>query len=195
MAAPFAIAILAGGAATRLQGRDKGLEPLLGRPLVAWIVEAAAAMTAAPALIVANRHLDDYAKYAPTIADVAGGYRGPLAGIAAALAACESPWLMTLPVDCPQPPHDLAARLLASAQAASVRAIVAHDGARRQPLFAIYRRELAASAAAAVALGQGVWQWQNAVGAIELDFSDRRAQFQNLNTPEDFVAYVAEQSP
>lgn len=192
MRAALTIAILAGGAATRLQGRDKGLEPLSGRPLVAWAIEAVSAMAAAPILIIANRNPEAYAKFAATIRDDLADFRGPLAGIAAALAACETPWLMTLPVDCPQPPRDLAARLLDAVRVDSAKAAVAHDGERRQPLFAIYRRGLASDAAAAATQGQGVWQWQQAIGARELDFADRRAQFRNLNTPEDFAAYAAE---
>jgi molybdopterin-guanine dinucleotide biosynthesis protein A len=149
-------------------------------------------LAAGELLIVANRHRDAYAKYARTIPDVTPGFRGPLAGIAAALAACATPWLLTVSVDCPTPPPDLAARLLDAALAHDGDAFVAHDGERRQPLFALYRRELAASAADGVAAGQGVWQWQQAIGARELDFGDRRAQFRNLNTPEDFAAHAAE---
>lgn len=193
-ATPLTIAILAGGAATRLGGRDKGLEPLLGRPLIAWSLDAVSAMAPAAALIVANRHLDDYATFADTIRDAVPGHSGPLAGIAAALAVCETPWLLTLPVDCPDPPHDLAARLLASVVESSCDAVVAHDGERRQPLFALYRRELAEAASAAAAKGQGPWGWQDAIGARELDFADRRAQFRNLNLPEDFAAYAAERA-
>ena len=203
------IAILAGGAATRLGGRDKGLELLLGRPLVAWSLDAASAMAPAAVLVIANRHLDDYAKYAPTIRDAVrthpdctqamaecvdarqARYSGPLAGVATALAACATPWLLTLPVDCPDPPRELATRLSAFAAEASCDAVVAHDGERRQPLFALYRRELAVSAAAAAARGQGPYGWQDAIGARELDFADRRAQFRNLNTPEDFAAHAA----
>lgn len=229
---PLTIAILAGGAATRLGGRDKGLEPLLGRPLVAWSLDAAAAMAPESVLIVANRHPDEYARYGRTIHDAvpgsgdsviparAGihpgppstaqwlpasarttargaahhGYSGPLAGVATALAACTTPWLLTLPVDCPDPPRDLAARLLAFATNAACEAVVAHDGARRQPLFALYRRELAESATAAATRGLGPSGWQDAIAARELDFADRRAQFRNLNTSEDFVAYAAERA-
>jgi molybdenum cofactor guanylyltransferase len=193
-AASITIAILAGGAATRLGGRDKGLELLGDRPLIAWVLSAIARMEAAPTnsnlLIVANRHLEAYSRYAATISDSTPGYRGPLAGIASALAACTTARLLTVPVDCPEPPHDLASRLSHEMQASAAEAVVAHDGERRQPLFAIYRRELAAAAAAAVAAGQGVWSWQGSVGARELDFSDRRRQFHNLNTPADFATYA-----
>ncbi|MET0226809.1 MAG: molybdenum cofactor guanylyltransferase MobA [Dokdonella sp.] len=195
-AASTTVAILAGGAATRLDGRDKGLQALGGRPLIGWVVDALAAMRSdvpfAGILIVANRHLREYAHYAITIRDDADGFRGPLAGVAAALRVCSSPWLLTLPVDCPRPPSDLHGRLSDAARHGDDGAVVAHDGARRQPLFALYRRELAGSAAAAVEAGQGVWQWQTSIGARELDFSDRHRQFQNLNTPQEFAAYAAE---
>ncbi|HEY0180368.1 MAG TPA: molybdenum cofactor guanylyltransferase MobA [Dokdonella sp.] len=187
--APLTAAILAGGAATRLGGRDKGLEPLDGRPLVAWVLDAVAAQADA-VIVVANRHAETYARYARTVGDLVAGFRGPLAGVAAALAACATPWLLTVPVDCPDPPRDLAARLRAHADALGAHAVVAHDGERRQPLFALYRRGLAASAAAAVEAELGVRHWQDALGAVELDFSDRRRQFENLNTAEEFAAHV-----
>ncbi len=192
-ATSITIAILAGGAASRLDGRDKGLELLHGRPLIAWEIEAIERMGFVgqdSVMIVANRHMDEYSRHATTIRDDTPGFRGPLAGIASALKFCTTSWLMTVPVDCPRPPLDLAARLFQAAQGNTADAFVAHDGERRQPLFAIYRRELATSAANAVAVGQGVWSWQDAVAARELDFSDCRRQFLNLNTYEEFAAYV-----
>jgi molybdenum cofactor guanylyltransferase len=199
MRAPgLTVAILAGGEASRLGGRDKGLELLAGRPLIAWSVEFCrthiAGKTQAEGelalVIVANRHLDEYASHARVLTDMASGFRGPLAGVAAALDDCATPLLLTMPVDCPEPPDDLAARLLAAMNAGNATAVVAHDGERRQPLFALYRRDLSARAAAAAAAGQGVWQWQDAIGAREVDFADRRQQFHNLNTPEEFAAYA-----
>ena len=193
MDASLTFAILAGGAATRLGGRDKGLEPIDGRPLVAWVIGAIAAMQADPkVLIVANRHHEAYARHASTISDAEPGFHGPLAGIAAALDHCETEWLLTLPVDCPAPPHTLATRLLQRGRAGGHAAVVAHDGERRQPMFAIYRRELTVAAKTALAAGHGVWRWQDAIDASELDFSDCRQQFHNLNTAADFAAHVAE---
>ena len=152
--------------------------------------DAAPAVGNAEVLIVANRHVDEYALHAPTTSDEVAGFRGPLAGVAAALRVCTTPWLLTLPVDCPEPPVDLARRLVDCALQSGASCVVVHDGERRQPLFAVYRRELASSAAAAIAAGQGVWQWQESIGARELDFAGQRRQFQNLNTPEDFAAYA-----
>lgn len=192
--APFTVAVLAGGAGARVGGQDKGLRRFNGRPLIAWVVDqlresGAARMTQPPILIVANRNIDRYATFAPTISDSRSGFAGPLAGIAAGLAACTTPWLLTVPVDCPCPPLNLASCLLDNAASRATNSLVAHDGKQRQPLFALYRSELAASAAAAVAAGQGVWQWQESLEAIEVDFSAERAQFVNLNTPGDFSGY------
>jgi molybdopterin-guanine dinucleotide biosynthesis protein A len=39
-------------------------------------------------------------------------------------------------------------------------------------------------------MGQGVREWQDGIGAAEVDFADRRQQFHNLNTPEEFAAYA-----
>ncbi|HEY6984771.1 MAG TPA: molybdenum cofactor guanylyltransferase MobA [Rhodanobacteraceae bacterium] len=191
------VAILAGGAATRLGGRDKGLEPLGGRPLIEWVIEYCAMhlgittpFESTELLIIANRHLPEYARYAPTYRDLAIGFHGPLAGVASALAHASAPHVLTLPVDSPRPPENLASRLLTAMDQHGASAAFAHDGERRQPLFALYRRELADAADAAAAQGQGVWEWQDAIGAIGVDFADCRQQFHNLNTPEDFSAYA-----
>ena len=200
MTAPtLTVAILAGGAGQRLGGRDKGFELLGERPLIAWLLDycakhiaqrdEAGASATPEILIIANRNIDAYARYAPVRSDAQRGFRGPLAGIASALAAASAPRVLTLPVDCPLPPADLAVRLGAAFDEGAP-AVVAHDGERRQPLFAIYRRDLAASAAQAAAAGEGVQAWQSAIGAIEVDFADRKQQFHNLNTPEDFLAYA-----
>lgn len=190
MDTPLTVAILAGGAATRLGGRDKGLEPLLGRPLIEPIVATWRARIGDAALIiVANRNLEIYARYAPVVSDATADFRGPLAGVAAALGRSATPLLLTAPVDCPDPPEDLVPRLRAAIEADGAACVVAHDGERRQPLFALYRGDLAQSAAAAAKEGQGVRQWQDAIGARDIDFSDRRRQFHNLNTPADFADY------
>jgi len=178
--ATITAAILAGGAGTRLGGRDKGLEALAGKPVVAHVAEALRGQ-AGRLLICANRNRERYVEFAPVCADVTVGFHGPLAGIAAALAACTTQWLLTVPVDCPHPPNDLGERLWAGAGVA--RASVAR-GARREPLFALYRRELAAAAAIALGRDEPVWRWQQQIGVIEVDFADET--FVNLNTSDDF---------
>lgn len=183
--------VLAGGAGSRLDGRDKGLQPLAGRTLIEHVV-ASLGGSAATLLVSANRNPQRYAAFGRVIADDAtdDAYRGPLAGIAAALAACRTPWLLTLPVDCPWPPRDLLARLARGVGAAPLA--VAYDGAQVQPLFALYSSALAAAAAAALRSDAPVWRWQQDLGAVRVDFSDCAGAFDNLNTAQDFARWEQE---
>ena len=138
-------------------------------------------------LIIANRNREIYSAYATTLEDAADCGSGPLAGVATALGASNSPWLLTLPVDCPDPPCELLQRLLwASGSAACA---VAYDGTRRQPLFALYRHGLAESAKNAAHAGLGPQTWQDQIATVDVDFQDRREHFANLNTSLDFLAW------
>ena len=181
-------AILAGGAASRLGGLDKGFHPLKNRLLIEWVVEAIKQSSTGPILIVANRNVSSYAQFAPTLTDVGPGHAGPLAGVCAVLAACRTPWLFTVPVDCVRPPPGLLQELLESANRHGVRAVVAHDGHRRQPLFALYSCELASNCAAGLAAGQGVSRWQDSIGIVEVGLANPQSDWVNLNSPEDFAA-------
>ena len=181
-------AILAGGEGARVGGQDKGLLPLAGENLIARVSSAMRAQ-AGTLLICANRHEETYAAFGAVVGDALPGYRGPLAGIAAALATCTTSWLLTVPVDCPNPPVELGARLRAAAIAEGTSLAVAHDGDRAQPLFAIYRRDLAESCSDALVRDLPVWRWQRHAGAAVVDFSDRAMDFVNLNTPEEFRAW------
>jgi molybdopterin-guanine dinucleotide biosynthesis protein A len=177
-------AILAGGAGTRLGGRDKGLAALAGKPLITYVMQSLQGQ-ARDVLICINRNAEQYAAFAKICTDGVAGFHGPLAGIDAALAVCATPWLLTLPVDCPRPPLDLAQRLRDAAHKADAPAAVAHDGIRRQPLFAIYRRETV-DVASALSNDLAVWRWQDLSGAIEVSFADAADAFLNLNSEDDF---------
>jgi molybdopterin-guanine dinucleotide biosynthesis protein A len=185
-------AILAGGAGTRLDGRDKGLELLAGKPLIAHVKRSLKGQVR-DVLVCINRNANQYATFATICTDRVAGFHGPLAGIDAALAACTTDWLVTVPVDCPCPPSDLVSRLHDAANKAGARVAVAHDGARRQPLFAIYRRE-SVDATSALSNDLAVWRWQDISDAIEVDFSDAPQAFLNLNVAEDFRNWEERQS-
>lgn len=195
--------ILAGGEGKRVGGEDKGLLPLQGRPLIEHVLDALRGQCD-ELLIVANRNPDDYAEYAQVIADERAGHAGPLAGISAALNHVSvssssrrkpgSSLLLTVPVDCPQPPHGLRRRLHdALMHTPAAGCAYAHDGQGAQPLFALYRlaqiEALLASARAALAEHASVRLWHAEIGASAVDFSDCAALFHNLNTPQDFRDY------
>ena len=88
MPTPFlTVAILAGGAASRLGGRDKGLELVDGIPLIARARAYCERRIVCDFefLIIANRHLDEYARHGRVRSDAVAGFAGPLAGVASAL--------------------------------------------------------------------------------------------------------------
>ncbi|MEP6483270.1 MAG: molybdenum cofactor guanylyltransferase MobA [Rudaea sp.] len=184
--ASITVAILAGGEGRRLGGLDKGLQPICGKPMIAHVIDALAGQYG-ELIICANRNEDEYARFATVSRDDVPGFRGPLAGIATALLHCRTPWLLTASVDAPRPPRHLAARLIAARD--GIRPVVANDGVRRQPLFALYSRDLATAARDALDRNLAVWRWQDELDAIEVDFSDEPERFRNLNTPEDFAQW------
>lgn len=197
--------VLAGGAGRRVGGQDKGLLPLRGGLPIEHVL-AALRPQCDEVLIVANRNHDEYARQARVITDETTGHAGPLAGIVAALAliaeqtspeyaACR--WLLTAPVDCPDPPDDLRVRLQAALRAAANSSCVfAQDQHKLQPLFALYslkyKDELLASARAALAVHASPLRWHMEIGATAVDFSDRASSFRNLNTLQDFRDYERE---
>jgi molybdenum cofactor guanylyltransferase len=192
--------ILAGGAGSRMGDADKGLLPLRGRPLVEHVL-ARLRRQCARFLIVANRNVEVYARLAPTIHDEGAGHAGPLAGLAAAFGFLQAnrhappDWLLSVPVDCPDPPPDLASRLRATLQAhGDVSCALAGVGGKREPLFAMYRVGAApgawqASARDALHEHGSPMRWLAARGAVATDFGDAGGAFHNLNTPEDFRDY------
>ncbi len=102
--------ILAGGEGRRMGGVDKGWVLWHDRPLVVWVQERLRPQVGS-LLISANRSLERYAALGlPVVRDDVPGFAGPLAGIAAGLAAAPTDWLVTAPCDSPLLPRDLVAR-------------------------------------------------------------------------------------
>lgn len=192
--------ILAGGAGRRVGDADKGLLPLCGRPLVEHVL-GHLRRQCARVLIVANRNIDIYARFAPVIRDQHSGHAGPLAGLAAAFGFLQAnrhalpQWVLTTPVDCPDPPRDLAIRLCAALTAnGGATCALARIAGKREPLFAMYRVGLApeswhASAQMALHEHGSPMRWLAARDALPVDFDDCGDAFHNLNSPEDFREY------
>jgi molybdenum cofactor guanylyltransferase len=176
--------VLAGGRGQRMGGQDKGLLPVRAQTLISYVL-ARLRDQAGVFLINANRNLEIYQSFGlPLVSDEQQDFRGPLAGIAAALRVCHTPYLLCAPCDAPLLPLDLGPRLYAALGDAKL--CVAHDGARYQPMFALIRRELLDDLEDFLASGgRTVMQWYDR-HALVADFSDApRDAFHNANTPEE----------
>lgn len=178
--------ILAGGRARRMGGRDKGLVPFAGRPLVEWAIEALAPQVGG-LVISANRNREVYTAYGyPVIADEIEGFAGPLAGFASAMATVTTPWIATLPCDGPYPAPDLVERQCAALSGQGPQIAVATDGRRMQPVHALIPLTLAPSLKEYLASGErevGRWYGRHRVALVDL--SDRPESFANINRAED----------
>ena len=174
------LGILAGGRATRLGGRDKAWLQRDGVPQVVRIARRFDAECGA-VLVSANRDLSRYAEHglravADEVADI-----GPLGGIDMLCAHCETPWLLTMPVDIVDA-NDCLLRTLANA---GDDGAVADDGDGLQPLVALYRVDALRDAVAGALAAQdySVQAMQARMRLPRLRFAGLR--FGNLNTPED----------
>lgn len=180
--------ILAGGQGRRMGGRDKGLEPFAGRPLVAHVRERLAGRVA-EVLINANRNVERYRPLADrVVGDAEGGYQGPLMGIYSGLRAATTPWLVVAPCDTPALPEDLVERLVAGIgeNAGEHDIAVAFDGERLHPVVALIRTALADDLAAALAEGERkIDRWYARHAWCRVDVSDCPDAFANLNTDDE----------
>jgi molybdopterin-guanine dinucleotide biosynthesis protein A len=182
--------ILAGGQGSRMGG-DKGLKPLHGRPLVAWVLGALRPQ-GTQIVLSANDNVPAYASLGcPVIKDTVPGYAGPLAGVLAAMQYASargagSEWVASVPCDTPHLPGNLIARLLAAA--AEADAAVAVAAGSRHPTVAIYRTRVRPRLEHYLAQGgRRVGEWLRLLDAHEAVFEDAAA-FININSPEELAA-------
>jgi molybdenum cofactor guanylyltransferase len=178
--------VLAGGAARRMGGTDKGLIRLSGRPMVEYVLNALQPQVG-HLLINANRNLEQYRAYGvPVISDERSGYEGPLAGMASALRAVDTEYLVTAPCDSPFVPPDLVQRLAAAIQDGRADIGVAHDGLRMQPVFSLLRRSRLDALIGYLDRGERkIDRWFSEQRTATADFSGLPDAFLNNNTPDD----------
>jgi len=180
--------ILAGGKARRMDGEDKGLITLRGRPMIDYIITALRPQ-AGDIMINANRNPEQYAAFGlPVVADMLGDYFGPLVGMATGMHTTDKPYIVTTPCDSPFIPETLVETLYRSLDDNRTEISVAHDGARMQPVFALLRCELLPDLLAYLDEGgRKIDGWYARHRLALADFSDSPDTFLNLNTPEDRI--------
>ncbi len=183
---PITGVILAGGQARRMGGEDKGLVMLGARPMIEYAIDALRPQVDA-LLINANRNAERYRRYGyPVLPDLQGGYCGPLAGMASAMAAAKTAYLVTVPCDSPRLCDDLVTRLGAALRAEGAEIAVAHDGERLQPVFALMQTALYEDLTSWLASGERkIDRWYAEHRVAVVDFRDRPETFENVNTPAE----------
>ena len=176
--------ILAGGQASRMGGKDKGLVELNGQPLVHYVMNKLSTQTDS-ILINANRNVERYQEFAPVVSDSFPDYPGPLGGIHAGLQAANTDWVGFVPCDSPQINSDLVERFCSQVKEDS-DILVAHDGEFKQPVFTLFHKRVLPKLEAFLQRGDRkiILLYKDCVTEF-VDFSDSPNCFVNLNTPEE----------
>ena len=178
------LGILAGGRAARLGGLDKAWLERDGTPQVLRIAQRFAARVDR-IMVSANAYQQRYREHGLTaIADSVENI-GPIGGLQALMAVCETSWLLTIPVDVVDVNDCLLPTLLAHAAAQGAYA-VDDDGV--QPLVALWRVDVA-NEAIAEAIAQRRYGVHALLESLKMSaVALPGVRFGNLNTPADLVA-------
>jgi molybdopterin-guanine dinucleotide biosynthesis protein A len=179
--------ILCGGDGRRMHGREKALELVGGKPLVAQ-VRARLAPQVGSIIISANRRLEEYAAWGDTVlADDRPGL-GPLGGLLTALDQIETPYTFGAPGDAPLLSTALVARLATGLLSSGADVAIPHDGERNQPLFLLLRTTLRSSLRSFLAgSGRAVQAWIDLQRHVVVDAAADHESFANANAPGDLL--------
>lgn len=192
-----AAVILAGGKGERLGGVSKAEIEIGGVRLIERVRLALSGCD--PILIAAGASaiaLHD----ARSVPDLDSDYGGPLAGVAAAVAALagsDSEWLLSAAVDTPFFPADFATRATALAGTADV--VLGCFGSQDYPTNALWRLHALRSLPQAVLDGSAPHSLRRLAAGLKLVRLDYAASahqdpFANANTPEDLANLRARDS-
>jgi molybdopterin-guanine dinucleotide biosynthesis protein A len=177
------LGIIAGGRASRLGGIDKAWMQRDGQPQVLRLASRFGPKVDA-LLVSANRDLPRYAQADMCAVSDRHADIGPLGGLDALANACNTPWLLTLPVDI----VDANDCLLDTLLAAGGQGAWVEDDAGLQPLVALWNRD-----ALRAALKESIETRDYAVQGLQRRIGMQRVRLQgvrlgNLNTFEDLDA-------
>ena len=189
--------ILAGGASSRMQ-KDKGLLDFGGVPLIVRTARLLEPLVTGITLVGAPRRyaalgLRSIADKFDAEEESSQPGRGPLAGIATALAATRWPWNLILACDLPYLSAVWLDWLLSRAIRSRKQIIIPRTAGGLEPLAAVYRRECGAPIAAALA--RGVRKVSDAIEGLRLELVYPREWsrldpsglvLKNMNTPADY---------
>lgn len=169
-----------------MQGIDKALLPLAGRPLLVHLLERIRPQVG-KVVLNSNYPASRYEGLGLQVfADTVPGRPGPLAGILTALQKSTTQWVLCVPCDTPLLPMDLLERMQATLQVHPADICVPHDGTRLHPTILLLHTGLQDSILDYLASGKHrVQDWLTTQQMAIADFSSQPEAFANLNHPAD----------
>lgn len=182
--------ILAGGKGRRMEGRDKGLVPVVGGPLIGKVIDRIKPQVTR-ILISANRNIAEYSRFGfPVVEDSLDSFAGPLSGILSAMDLTDGDKLVVIPCDMPLVPDDIVNRLESclSESGADVCCVREHD--RLQPLVCILRTTLRDRLYTFLSQEKHkVRDWLQSQKLATLDYPEGNGRFININTREELIDF------
>ena len=188
--AMLTVVIQAGGESRRM-GRDKGLIPFLGKPLIVHVYEKVKSL--ADEVLITTNYPENY-KFlgVPLHKDIVKG-RGALGGIYTALKSANNPVVAIIACDMPFANPELLSMARDRLIDEQVDAVVPRSEDGLEPLHAVYRRNTCIPAVK-WALDSGEWKVISWFSKVELAFVEseelriydpEQVAFWNMNTAED----------
>lgn len=171
-------------------GRDKAGLPFQGARLAEFVARAVES-AAGSAVLVGDPALYGEFGY-QVVADLYPG-EGPLGGILTALDHTRADWNLVVACDMPGLTAGFLSRILDAAEQTGRAALMpAGPSGRPEPLCAVYNRRARPEIEAAFRRGERKITAALAGLGVEILAVAEVAEFQNVNTPEDWADYVAE---
>lgn len=188
---PVTVVILSGGEARRMGGKDKGLVPFAGAPMILRTIETIHSLQGlVQNIIISTNNPERYTAFnLKTVKDITQNSLGPLAGIQAGLAAVKKGSVLVIPCDTPLLTTEPIVRLINTFNSHDSGCAVVHDGERMQTTLAMLDINQQPALDAYLQRGRRrLVTWYQEQGAIEVDCSDLKGVFININTPDDLKA-------
>ena len=182
--------ILAGGDSRRI-GKDKGMLPIKGQPIIKHILEQLRPYFTQ--ILISSNDLSRYNfPGVEVVSDRAAGH-GPLMGIASALRASASELNFVIACDIPEVDMELVRMMVR--QGREFDAVVPVTGpGRYEPVFAVYKKGLLRAMEAALAAGNN--RIMEALKHRSVKYVDLTGsgKFGNINTVEDYRQFLETQN-
>ncbi|MCX8656250.1 molybdenum cofactor guanylyltransferase MobA [Gilliamella sp. B2840] len=175
--------ILAGGQSNRMNGKDKGLMLLAGKPLYQHVIDRIKPHVNF-IMINCNRHIDQYSSLGYLVfCDDLKGFLGPLSGIYSGLLKSTTDWNLFVSCDTPFLPDDLIDRLVKFTT--THQAIYPFDGKNDHPTILLIHKSIAPQLNKYLVNGdRKLMLFLKQINAIAVDFSENPSGFTNINTLE-----------
>ncbi len=183
------IAIQAGGASSRM-GRDKGLVPLAGKPMVSHVIDRVRGL--GDEILITTNRPQDYGFAGVRLAGDTRPGAGALGGLHTALSAARGETVLVVACDMPLASRRLLEHLLARAPQADV--VIPRKDGEYEPLCAVYAKRCLAFVEAALDEGErrmiSFFAQVRVIAVEELEwraFDPEGLTFFNVNTPQDLA--------